>query len=153
MEIWTIWLIIAGFFAFLEMLTVGFFVIWLGIAAIPAMIYSMFFPEQVLVQVIIWVILSIILIISTKKLTDKVSPPLVPTNVYSIIGKQAVVTKEINDEKSQGQIRVGGDVWSARGEKITDIIPENTVVVEILRIEGVKAIVRASNTDDSAKNN
>ena len=59
---------------------------------------------------------------------------------------------EINDEKSQGQIRVDGDIWSARGEKFTDVIPENTVV-EILRIEGVKAIVRASNTDDSAKNN
>ncbi len=152
MEVWTIWLIVAGFFALLEMLTVGFFVIWFGIAALLPMVYSIFFPEQIVVQIVMWAILSVILILSTKKLTDKVSPPLVPTNVYSIIGKQAVVTKEINDEKSQGQIRVDGDIWSARGEKFTDVIPENTVV-EILRIEGVKAIVRASNTDDSAKNN
>ena len=99
MEVWTIWLIVAGFFALLEMLTVGFFVIWFGIAALLPMVYSIFFPEQIVVQIVMWAILSVILILSTKKLTDKVSPPLVPTNVYSIIGKQAVVTKEINDEK------------------------------------------------------
>ncbi len=148
MEIWTIWLIIAGFFAFLEMLTVGFFVIWFGVAALLPMVYSMFFPEQILVQVCIWAFASIILVLSTKKLTDKVRPPVTPTNVYSIIGKKAVVTQEINDEKSQGQIRVDGDIWSARGEDFTEVIPENTVV-EILRIEGVKAIVKKASENVS----
>lgn len=141
MEVWTVWLIIAGFFAFLEVLTVGFFVIWFGVAAIPAMIYSMFFPEQIAVQVIIWAIISILLVFLTKKLTDKVRPPVTPTNVYSVIGKRAVVVQEINDEKAQGQVRIDGDVWSAKSENFTEIIPENAIV-EILKVEGVKVIVR-----------
>lgn len=148
MEIWTIWLIITGFFVFLEFLTVGFFVIWFGIAALVPMIYSIFYPEQILVQVAIWAITSTILVLSTKKFTDKVRPAVTQTNVYSIIGKQAIVTQEINNEKMQGQIRVGGDIWSARCENLTEIIPENSVV-EILRIEGVKVIVKKIDTTDS----
>ena len=41
-----------------------------------------------------------------------------------------------------------GDIWSARGEDFTEVIPENTVV-EILRIEGVKAIVKKASENVS----
>lgn len=141
MSAWTIWLIIAGFFAILEMITVGFLVIWIGVGAIPALIYSIFFPEQVMVQIIIWVVCSVILIFLTKDLTDKVKPAPTPTNVYSIIGKRATVVQNINNDKAQGQIKVGGDVWSAKAENDDEVIPENAIV-EIVSIEGVKAIVK-----------
>ena len=141
MSAWTIWLIIAGFFAILEMITVGFLVIWIGVGAIPALIYSIFFPEQVMVQIIIWVVCSVILILLTKDLTDKVKPAPTPTNVYSIIGKRATVVQNINNDKAQGQIKVGGDVWCAKAENDDEVIPENAIV-EIVSIEGVKAIVK-----------
>ncbi|MBQ9280251.1 MAG: NfeD family protein [Clostridia bacterium] len=141
MPVWTTWLIIAGFFAILEIATVGFLVIWIGIGALPAMIYSMFFPEQVLVQVAIWVVCSIVLILLTKNLTDKIKPTPTNTNVYSIIGKRATVIQDIDAEKSSGQIKVGGDVWSAKAENYDDVIPEGTSV-EIVSIEGVKAVVK-----------
>ena len=54
---------------------------------------------------------------------------------------RAVVVQEINDEKAQGQVRIDGDVWSAKSENFTEIIPENAIV-EILKVEGVKVIVR-----------
>lgn len=141
MDIWTIWLIIAGTFAFLEIITTGFFVIWIGIAALLPMAYSIFFPEQYVTQVIIWAITSVILILLTKKLSDKIRPTSTPTNVYSVLGKRATVTQTINNDKAQGQVKVDGDIWSARADEIDNIIPEGSVV-EILRIEGVKVIVK-----------
>lgn len=153
MEIWTLWLIIAGFFAILEIFTVGFLVIWIGAGALLAMIVSFFFPKQIVLQIAIWVISSIILILLTRKFAEKVEPKATATNVYSIIGKKAYVTKEINNLKSQGQIKINGDTWSARSENPEGIIPIDSEV-EIVRIEGVKAIVKLcvnSNSEVSSK--
>ncbi len=141
MEIWTIWLIVAGFFLILEIMTTGFLVFWLGIGALASMVYSLFFPTQILYQVIIFTILSIILIMLTRKLTDKIKPESTAMNVYSILGKKAIVFQEIDDKKNQGQVKVDGDVWSARSDDFEDIIPVNSQV-EILRIDGVKVIVK-----------
>ena len=64
----------------------------------------------------------------------------IPTNVYTIIGKRAVVSTEIDNIKGQGQIKLDGDIWSAKNE-IDEPIPEGSTV-EILKIDGVKAIVK-----------
>ena len=141
MSVWVNWLIVAGFFAILEIVTVGFLVIWIGVGALAAMVYSIFFPEQIIVQVAIWVVCSTLLIISTKKLTDKIKPTPTKTNVYSIIGKRASVIQTIDDGKATGQIKVGGDVWSAKAENFEEIIPEGTTI-EVVSIEGVKAVVK-----------
>ena len=150
MSVWVNWLIVAGFFAILEMVTVGFLVIWIGVGALAAMVYSIFFPEQIIVQIAIWVVASTILILSTKKLTDRIKPAPTKTNVYSIIGKRASVIQAIDDVKSTGQIKVGGDVWSAKAENYEEVIPEGTTV-EIVSIEGVKAVVKKVENTVEAK--
>ena len=84
----------------------------------------------------------------TKPFVKKFAKPgaNVKTNAYSIIGKNAIVTKEIDSNANVGQIRVGGDVWSAKTEN-EEVIPAHAEV-KVLRIEGVKAIVT---TDLTAK--
>ena len=77
----------------------------------------------------------------TKKFADKVTSNAVPTNVYSVIGKKANVIVEINGEKSTGQVKVDGDVWSAKTEEFNAIIPVGTIV-EIVRVDGVKVVVK-----------
>ena len=67
MEIWTIWLIVAGVFTILEMITEGFLVLWLGVGALLSMAFSIFYPEMFAAQVIIWCVSSILLIACTKK--------------------------------------------------------------------------------------
>lgn len=141
MSPWLIWLLIAFAFAIIEMFTTGFMVIWLGVAALVAMIVSLIFPEAFAVQVIVFGILSIVLVLFTKKFADKVTSNAVPTNVYSVIGKKANVIVEINGEKSTGQVKVDGDVWSAKTEEFNAIIPVGTVV-EIVRVDGVKVVVK-----------
>ena len=124
MSPWLLWLIVACAFAILEMVTAGFMVLWLSVAALVALLFSLIFPEAFAAQIIIWGVLSVVLLLFTKKFADK-----------------ANVIVEINGEKSTGQVKVDGDVWSAKTEEFNAIIPVGSVV-EILRVDGVKLVVK-----------
>ena len=137
---WQIWLIIAGLFFIGEIITVGFLVFWFGVGAIVAMIVSLF-TSNIIIQTAAFVISSTILLFVTKPFVKKfVDIKPTNTNVFSIIGKKALVIKEINSVHSSGQIKINGEVWSAETEN-DEIIPEGSEV-EIMRIKGVKAIVK-----------
>lgn len=143
MDVWTWWLILAGFCFILEIATEGFLVCWFGFGALCAMGIS-FFTDNLIIQLATFALVSTILILTTRKLTKKAEPKNVATNVYTIIGKKATVSVAIDNAKSQGQIKIDGDIWSAKNEDEDEIIPENAKV-EILSIEGVKAIVKKIN--------
>ena len=64
-----------------------------------------------------------------------------PTNADRVIGKEAQVTQEINNEAGQGQVLVLGQTWTARSQ-LGVVIPAG-VMVRVLRIEGVKVFVEA----------
>lgn len=140
MDPYVLWLIIAGVMFIGEIATEGFLIFWIGVGAIVTMCVSFFFPEMIILQIVIFVIISVILIIFTKPLMDKLKPKEVPSNVYTILGKKGLVTKTIDNTKSEGQIKIGGDVWAARSEN-GNLISEGSEV-EILRIDGVRAIVK-----------
>lgn len=136
---WQIWLIIAGLFFIGEIATVGFLVFWFGVGALIAMISS-FFISNVIIQTSIFVISSAILLFVTKPFVKKfVDVKSTSTNVFSIIGKKAIVIKEINAH-SVGQIKLNGEVWSAESENNASIAEGSEV--EIVKINGVKAIVK-----------
>lgn len=140
MELWIFWLIVAGFWFIAEMITVGFLVFWLGVGALIAMIVS-FFTSSLPIQITVWIISSTILIFFTKPLANRyLKTKDIPTNVYTILGKKAVVTEEINNTCGKGQIKIDSDVWSARSDN-SQIIPVGSYV-EVVRIDGVKAIVK-----------
>ena len=142
MQVWTLWLIFAGICFIAEIATEGFLICWLGVGGLCAMGISFIFPENYILQMSVMAIVSIILILSTKKLLKKVTPKEeTPMNVYTILGKKATVSQTIDNLKSQGQIKIDGDIWSARNEDENEIINEGETV-EIISISGVKAIVR-----------
>lgn len=138
---WQFWLIAAGIFFVIEMATVGFFVFWFGIGALISMVVSFFVPD-IYIQAIVFVVSSTILIFLTKPLTDKfiLKDKTITTNAYSIIGKIGIVTKEINPIEGIGQVKIGGETWSAKTLS-EEIIPENTEI-EVVKIDGVKAVVK-----------
>lgn len=137
---WQIWLIIAGIFFIGEIATVGFLIFWFGIGALVAMVSS-FFTDSIIIQTTIFVISSTILIFATKPFVKKfVDVKKTNTNAFSIIGKNALVIKEIDPIKSQGQVKINGEIWSAESDN-NEVISEGSEV-EILQIRGVKAIVK-----------
>ena len=138
---WIFWLIAAGIFFIIEMATIGFLVFWLGIGALLAMVTS-FLTDSILIQVIVFVITSILLLIFTRPLVNKFVkvPKEVKTNAYSIIGKKGIVISAINNIEGSGQIKIDGEVWSAKSANDDDIAKDTEV--EIIEIDGVKAVVR-----------
>lgn len=146
---WQIWLIASGIFFICEIITVGFLVFWLGVGALIAMLVS-FFTSNIIVQMSVFVISSGLLIFATRPLVNKISKKdVVPTNVYSLIGKKAVVTEEIDWVTGKGQIKFEGEVWSAKSKEQINI-PAGSEV-EIVSIEGVKAFVKPLKINSNIK--
>lgn len=137
---WQYWLIAAGVFFIGEMMTVGFLIFWFGIAALIAMAVS-FITSNIIIQMTVFIISSIILLFSTKPFVKKfANTKTTATNVFSIIGKKALVIEDIDSIHSTGQIKVNGEIWSAKAEDEGIVIPKDSEV-EIKNISGVKAIV------------
>jgi len=136
---WQIWLIASGVFFVIEIFTVGFLIFWLGVAALLAMLVS-FFTNSIILQTSVFVIASGLLIFATRPLADKiVKKDAIPTNFYSLVGKKGIVIEDINWANGTGQIKVEGDIWSAKTKEKVNI-PKGTEV-EIESIEGVKVYV------------
>lgn len=138
---WIFWLIAAGIFFIIEMATIGFLVFWLGIGALLAMITS-FITDSIIIQFIVFVTTSTLLLIFTRPLVNKFIkiPKEIKTNAYSIIGKKGIVISKINNVDGAGQIKIDGEVWSAKSFDEENI--EKDAEVEIVEIDGVKAVVK-----------
>ena len=136
---WSIWLIAAGVFFVAEIATTGFLIFWLGIGSLLAMITS-FITNSIMIQTIVFVVSSCILIPLTKPLADKFSNgKVVSTNSYSLIGKNGIVTIDINPIESVGQVKVNGEIWSAKTEDESTI--SKGTEIEVVKIDGVKLVV------------
>lgn len=141
---WQFWLILAGMFLILEIITVGFLVFWFSVGALVAMVAS-FFTNNIIAQASIFVISSTILLFATRPFVAKITKKdeEVKTNAYSIEGKTAKVIVDVDPIDGQGQIKVGGEVWSAKSYNDT-VIPKDTEVL-VEKIDGVKAIIKPLN--------
>ena len=138
---WVFWLIAAGIFFIIEMATIGFLVFWLGIGALLAMVTS-FITDSIIIQFIVFVSTSTLILIFTRPLVNKFIkiPKEIKTNAYSIIGKKGIVISKINNVDGTGQIKIDGEVWSAKSFDEENI--EKDTEVEIVEIDGVKAVVK-----------
>ena len=137
---WQFWLIVAGIFLVIEIATVGFLVFWFGIGALFAMITS-FFTDNLIIQTVVFILSSTVLLFFTRPFVNKFSPKeKVKTNAFSIIGKKGIVTQTINPITGEGQVKIGSEVWSAKSSE--DVKIEKGLEVEVLDIDGVKAVVR-----------
>ena len=137
---WQWWLITSGIFFIGEIMTVGFLLFWFGIASLISMVVS-FFTSNLVIQMVVFLVSSVILILATKPFVKKfMNKKNIATNAYSLIGKTGLVIQKIDNVKGIGQIKVGGEVWSAQSED-NSVIPVNTEI-ELTKIDGVKAIVK-----------
>ena len=138
---WQFWLIAAGIFFIVEMATVGFLVFWFGIGSLITMICS-FFISDIYIQTLIFLVTSTLLLFLTKPFVNKFvtkKEKNVVTNAYSVVGKTGIVTQEINSIQGTGQVKVSGEVWSAKTAGNEIITKDSEVKIE--KIDGVKVIV------------
>jgi membrane protein implicated in regulation of membrane protease activity len=143
-----IWVALTVIFSVIEALTFGLTTVWFALAAL-VMVFLSFFPIPFVFQIIIFLAVSACLLIFTRPVAiKKFKTGTEKTNVDSLVGKHALVIKQIG-EFERGEIKLNGQIWSARSEN-SSVINEG-IKCEVVRIEGVQAIVRIS--DNNEKNN
>lgn len=143
-----LWLIAAVAFGFIELITLGLATIWFAIGALIAWIFASF-NAPLIVQVLVFLISSGVLLYYTRPIAQKVlKVGHTKTNVETLKGKTAVVIKEINNLQGEGQVKVSGQIWSAKSFN-DEKIPEDSIV-EILDIQGVKLVVRQKNKGEES---
>ncbi len=132
---WVIWLLLAGGLFIAEMLTLTFYLLWLGIGAIVGAGVALFVPN-LWVQVVCASIVSLILIAFSKPIVRKLRIGKgYEDAVDTIVGKTGIVIQDITEEMN-GIVKIGGDAWSAtaseaiaQGEKVVIVKRRNTVLV------------------------
>ncbi|MBQ9531537.1 MAG: NfeD family protein [Eubacterium sp.] len=138
-----VWAIAIVVFGVLEGITTQLVSIWFVLGAIAALIASLC-SATLPVQVIIFVAVTVIALIATRPIVKKrINTTFEKTNADRCIGNEAVVCEEIDNLKAKGQVKTGGQIWSARSSD-GSVIPENTVVT-VEKIDGVKLIVKIGN--------
>ena len=140
-NMWILWLILTIVFAVIEALTLGLTTVWCAIGSAVAMVMDLCgapVAAQLTVMVVVSIICFVVCMIWIKPRLDKKKKGYAqPTNADRYIGSEGVVIKDIVPDDGKGQIKVEGQVWSA---KASMPISEGTRV-RVTALEGVKAIV------------
>ena len=137
-----IWVALAIIFAVIEAFTLGLTTVWFALAAL-VMVFLSLLPIPPVFQIIIFLAISAALLFFTRPLAvKKFKVGKERTNVDGLVGKHALVTKQIG-EFDKGEVKLNGQFWSACSEN-GSAIKEGTKC-EVVRIEGVQAVVRIIN--------
>lgn len=135
-----IWLGIAVILAIVEVSTTQLVSIWFVVGAVASAI-STSFTDNLMIQIIVFVLVSAICLIATRPFVKNVTKnKKISTNADSLIGKTGIITIEVNNTLSQGQINVDGQIWTARSKNNKQILSVKEKA-RVKEISGVKLIV------------
>ena len=134
-----IWLVLVVVFAIVEAATLGLASIWFCVGALAAFITATC-RGPLWLQIVLFLVVSAVTMILIRPLAKKyLTPRQTRTNAHRIIDTEAGVTETIDNVAGTGQVKTGGNTWTARSET-GQTIPEGSRV-RVLRIEGVRAFV------------
>lgn len=136
---WTWWLGAALVAVVVEMFVLDFVLLMLAVSAVVAALLA-FLGAPLWLQVLGFAVTSAILLRALRpwllrNLKKRV--PLEETNVSALVGRLAVALAS-TDERG-GQVKLAGEVWSARTEE--DVRVDVGDEVRVLRIEGATVVV------------
>ena len=139
-EMWWIWIALAAILLIAEIFTAGFFLLWFSIGAASAGILSMLGVGRP-AQLIVFILASGILFVFGRRFAERVTvnqPPGIGADRF--VGQKGVVVENIDNNTNKGRIMIGSDEWRAKSDN-GGIISKGTIV-EVMRIDGTKAIVK-----------
>ena len=136
---WT-WLAVMVVLIIIEVITPQFVTIWFALGALLAFIAALF-NLPIWGQVTLFLATSFIFLVLTRPFYEKyVKTKIVATNVNSVIGQTGIVVEEIGGFEKTGQVKVGGQIWTAQSND--NQLIEKERLVEVMEVSGVKLIVK-----------
>ena len=145
-----VWLVALIVFAVGEGLTVGLTSVGFAVGSLGALIAAGLGGG-------LWVLIAIFLVLSglsmllLRPLAKKyLKPGYTATNADRVIGQVGVVTQTVDELAGTGEVRISGQVWSARLNSREGSIPVGEKV-RVLDIRGVKVLVEPLAEHESNK--
>ena len=137
---WAIWLIIAAALAAGEVATSGLFILGpLAVAALLAAIASAV-GLGILAPFIVFIVAAIASLWFLRPIARRHvrMPAAIRTGTAALVGGRGLVLQRVDSHG--GQVKIGGEVWSARAFFDEQVI-EPGANVEVAKIEGATALV------------
>lgn len=137
------WIALAVILGIAEACTINLVTIWPAISALFVAILAAAGVSQT-VQSVIFIVVSAILLALTRPLAKRImSKKSVATNADRIIGAEGIVIKRIDPIENSGQVKVMGQIWSAKTADGSAV--EENEYITVTALEGVKVIVEKIN--------
>lgn len=135
-----IWFAGAVLLSIAEMLGGEFVLLMLGGGALAGGITSLFAPDQVWLQLVVFALVSVALVVAGRPalLRKFHSTPAIRTGADALIGSQATVISTV--DPGGGQVKIGGEIWSAIGMEGHRPLPPGTPVT-VVELRGATAVV------------
>lgn len=134
------WLIALAVLLIIEIITLGLTTIWFAGGALIAFLISLV-SDNLIVEFIAFFVISFALLIFTRPVAARYfNKEREKTNCDLLIGKEAKVTKQIDNLNATGEVVIDGKAWTARALNENHIIEQGKRVI-IKEISGIKLIV------------
>jgi membrane protein implicated in regulation of membrane protease activity len=141
MDAWVIWLIVAVVFAVAEAVNLSFYLFPFAIGAAGAAIVGLAGGgaaiEWVVFALLTGVSFTVVRPIARRHIS---MPPQLRTGTSALIGRTAIVTERIVNDDAMGQVRIDGEVWTARSYDEDKVLEPGTRV-HVMEIRGATALV------------
>ena len=124
-----------------EVITDQLVSIWFVPGAVIATVLDYFEVDFVWQVLIVLVLAAGGIVFAKTYLAKKLSSRIIKTNIEAIIGEKCVVTEKIDNYVGCGQVKIKGQIWSARGVEDNDVF-EAGETLHVVAIEGVKVICK-----------
>jgi membrane protein implicated in regulation of membrane protease activity len=136
---WVLWVVLAAALAIGEVLTLGFLLGLIALAAVLAGVVAAL-GGGVVIQLVVFIVASIASIALIRPIAQRHlrTPARLRTGTAALVGAKGVVTERVDD--LSGQVKIGGEVWSARAFLDGQVL-EPGARVEVAKIEGATALV------------
>jgi membrane protein implicated in regulation of membrane protease activity len=136
---WLVWLIAAGVLAGVEILTLTLVLGMLSLAAVgAALIAAVGAPAAAQVAVFAGVAVLLLAVVRPIARRHRHMPVAIRTGTDALVGKRGTAVTEINTHG--GQVRIVGEVWSARTYDERDVVSAGAPV-DVAQIDGATAVV------------
>ena len=136
---WVAWLLLAAALAAGEVVTLGFFLGPVALAAaLAAAVAALGPPLEVQIAVFAAASVASLALVRPVARRHLRAPAALRTGAAALVGSRAVVLERVDAEG--GAVRLRGEVWSARAFD-EDRVLEPGTRVEVLQIEGATALV------------
>jgi membrane protein implicated in regulation of membrane protease activity len=141
MDAWLVWLIAGVFAAVGEILTTGFFLAPFAVGAFGALIVALVGGGGA-AQGIVFTALTVASFALVRPIAKRhmYQPPQLRTGTSALIGRSAMVLETVDNDHASGQVRIDGEVWTARAYDEDRVIEAGTKV-QVMEIRGATALV------------